>query len=126
MSRVGNKIHPAPGQSQPQGLRTATVEVEGPKGKLDWTLPEGISLSETTALSPSAASRVRLAPAARSMHGTARSLIANMVEGVSAGFTKKLEIHGVGFRAAVKGKTSSTSTSGSPTRCCTRSRTRSR
>ena len=40
----------------------------------------------------------------RAMHGTARSLVANMVEGVSNGFVRRLEIHGVGFRAAVKGK----------------------
>ena len=101
MSRVGNKSIPLP-EKVTIKVDSSTVLVEGPKGKLDWTLPEGITLSEEDgAFSVQRADDSRHL---RSMHGTARSLIANMVEGVSNGFTKKLEIHGVGFRAAVKGK----------------------
>ena len=65
-------------------------------------MPEGLSLNEEDG----AFTVVRGDDSRhlRSMHGTARALISNMVEGVSSGFVKKLEIHGVGFRAAVKGK----------------------
>jgi len=80
----------------------AHVSVEGPKGKLEWDLPEGISLEqkegEVTLLRADEHRKVR------ALHGLARSLVANMVEGVSTGFVKELEIQGVGFRAAVKGK----------------------
>ena len=75
--------------------------MEGPKGKLEWVLPEGITLNqeeESVLLTRSDESRSQ-----KALHGTSRSLVANMVEGVSAGFQRKLEIHGVGFRAAVKG-----------------------
>lgn len=101
MSRVGKKII-----TIPAGVKItqngSDIVVEGPKGKLDWQLPEGIELkvegSEAT-VTPLRESR-RL----NAMHGTSRSLIQNMVDGVSKGFTKDLEINGVGFRAAVKGK----------------------
>ena len=100
MSRVGKKIIPLP-EKVTLKLADSTVEVEGPKGKLSWVLPEGITLSEEDgAYSVGRADDSRHL---RSMHGTSRSLIANMIEGVSTGFVKKLEIHGVGFRAAVKG-----------------------
>ena len=101
MSRVGKKSIPLP---EKVSLKVAgsSVQVEGPKGKLDWDLPEGLTLDEEGG----AFTVVRADDSRqlRSMHGTARALISNMVEGVSNGFVKKLEIHGVGFRAAVKGK----------------------
>jgi large subunit ribosomal protein L6 len=75
--------------------------VEGPKGKLSWNLPEGIQASlEGTELSVTRVSDERKY---RALHGTSRSLINNMIIGVSQGFVKDLEIVGVGFRAAVKG-----------------------
>lgn len=78
------------------------LTVEGPKGKLEWSIPQGLSLEqEDGSVTVARASEER---AIRAMHGTARSLIANMIEGVSNGFIKELEIQGVGFRAAVKGK----------------------
>jgi large subunit ribosomal protein L6 len=101
MSRVGKKSISLP-EKVSLKLADSTVQVEGPKGKLDWDLPEGITLNEDG----DAFTVVRADDSRhlRSMHGTARSLISNMIEGVSSGFVKKLEIHGVGFRAAVKGK----------------------
>ena len=77
MSRVGNKSIPLP-EKVTIKVDSSTVLVEGPKGKLDWTLPEGITLSEEDgAFSVQRADDSRHL---RSMHGTARSLIANMVE----------------------------------------------
>jgi large subunit ribosomal protein L6 len=78
------------------------VNVEGPKGKLSLDLPEGITIevgdSEITVV------RANELRHLRALHGTFRSLIQNLIVGVSEGFVKELEIQGVGFRSAVKGK----------------------
>jgi large subunit ribosomal protein L6 len=101
MSRVGLKPIQLP-EKVAVKLDGTNVQVEGPKGKLDFTLPEGISLqSEDNKVVVSRAAETRQLKA---LHGTARSLINNMIIGVSQGFAKDLEIHGVGLRAAVKGK----------------------
>jgi large subunit ribosomal protein L6 len=101
MSRVGLKPITLP-EKVAVKLDGRTVVVEGPKGKLDFTLPAGISLStEETTVTLSREIETRQLKA---LHGTARSLIQNMVTGVSKGFVKDLEIHGVGLRAAVKGQ----------------------
>ncbi len=102
MSRIGNKTIPLPEKVSVSVSDAGEVSVEGPKGKLRWELPQGISLSQDGG--ELALKRSDEARRTRALHGTARSLVANMVEGVSAGFTRRLEIHGVGFRAAVKGK----------------------
>ncbi len=101
MSRVGKKAI-----TIPAGVTVAInghdVTVKGGKGELHWTMPEGISATvEGTELTVSRADDSRKL---RSLHGTNRSLLSNMVEGVSKGFKKELEIVGVGFKAAVKGK----------------------
>ena len=77
------------------------VSVEGPKGKLQLDLPEltEAKLEENQVVVTRESDEKR----AKAMHGLARSLINNMVIGVEKGFEKKLEIHGVGFKAAVKG-----------------------
>ncbi|MDG2214854.1 MAG: 50S ribosomal protein L6 [Verrucomicrobiota bacterium] len=79
-----------------------TVSVEGPKGKLQLDLPEltEAKLDDNQVLVTRESDEKR----AKAMHGLARSLINNMVIGVEKGFMKKLEIHGVGFKAAVKGQ----------------------
>ncbi|MEJ6717541.1 MAG: 50S ribosomal protein L6 [Akkermansiaceae bacterium] len=78
------------------------VNVEGPKGKLSLDLPEGLTVEvgdgQITVVRASEQRHVR------ALHGTFRSLIYNLMVGVSEGFVKELEIQGVGFRAAVKGK----------------------
>jgi len=78
------------------------VHVEGPKGKLDWEMPKrtGVKIEGTTLT----VSRQSDDAEARALHGLSRALIHNMVKGVSDGFVKKLEINGVGFKAAVVGK----------------------
>lgn len=78
------------------------VRVKGPKGELFSAIPAGLTVSI-------ADGQVRIAregeePHVRACHGLLRSLVANNVEGVTKGFTKELEISGVGFKAEVKGK----------------------
>jgi large subunit ribosomal protein L6 len=101
MSRVGLKPITLP-EKVAVKLDGRTVVVEGPKGKLDFSLPEGIELK--TADGSVVVSRATETRQLKALHGTARSLINNMIIGVSKGFVKDLEIHGVGLRAAVKGK----------------------
>ena len=101
MSRVGQKVIALPDKVSINVGSEGEVTVEGPKGKLQCRLPKGISIDhEESALAVKRENDQRLM---RAIHGTARSLINNMVEGVSNGFMKELEIQGVGFRAAVKG-----------------------
>ncbi len=101
MSRVGLKPISLP-EKVAVKLDGRSVTVEGPKGKLDYTLPEGIDLK--TDDNTVTISRATEQSKHKALHGTARSLINNMITGVSTGFVKDLEIHGVGMRAAVKGK----------------------
>ncbi len=100
MSRVGLKPIQLP-EKVAIKLDGRSVVVEGPKGKLGFDLPAGISLTQedgTVVVSRATESRQH-----KALHGTARSLVNNMIIGVSKGFEKSLEIHGVGLRAAVKG-----------------------
>jgi large subunit ribosomal protein L6 len=79
------------------------VVVQGPKGKLTHPLPAGIAVArEGDALR---VTRVSEGRQERSLHGLTRKLVANMVEGVSTGFTRTLEIIGVGYRADARGNT---------------------
>ncbi|MEN9975019.1 MAG: ribosomal protein [Verrucomicrobiota bacterium] len=101
MSRVGLKPISLP-EKVAVNLNGRTVVVAGPKGQLDFNLPEGISLkNEDGHVIVSRATEQRQH---RALHGTARSLVQNMIIGVTQGFVKDLEIHGVGLRAAVKGQ----------------------
>ena len=101
MSRVGKKTITVPA-GVTVTINGSHVAVKGGKGELSWTLPEGISAAvEGSVLTVSRADDSRKL---RALHGANRSLLANMVEGVSKGFVKELEIVGVGFKAAVKGK----------------------
>jgi large subunit ribosomal protein L6 len=103
MSRVGK----APIKIQ-QGVKIDIkgdlVRVEGPKGKLSHTLPRGVSLkveNNQILVTPHA----ELVGNSGALHGLTRTLVANMVHGVSTGFTRELDIVGVGYRAATKGNT---------------------
>lgn len=80
----------------------STVRVEGPKGKLERTFSDEITIE----LQPAAVvvTRPNDMPRLRALHGTTRALLANMVTGVSAGFSKQLVIEGVGYRAEMQGK----------------------
>ena len=102
MSRIGKNPVPLPDKVT-VSLDGLTVKVKGPKGELERTLPEGVSVSQdnnSILVAPTSTKRI-----SRERHGLCRTLIANMVEGVSNGFSKNLEIVGVGSRAQVKGKT---------------------
>ena len=100
MSRVGLKPITLP-EKVAVKVDGNTVNVEGPKGKLEFSVPSGISLrSEDGSVVVSRATEQR---EHRALHGTVRSIVNNMITGVSEGFSKDLEIHGVGLRAAVKG-----------------------
>jgi large subunit ribosomal protein L6 len=101
MSRVGNKTIVLPSKVTVQAGAAGLVTVEGPKGKLEWTLPNGVNLEVRESVL--AVTRTAEDRRSRAMHGTARAIINNLVKGVSDGFTKSLEIQGTGFRAAVKG-----------------------
>lgn len=80
--------------------RAGEVLVEGPKGKLEWNLPSGVSGKvDGPTLSLSC-----IDDSKRALFGMSRALINNMVVGVSEGYIKELEIQGVGFKAAIKGK----------------------
>ena len=101
MSRIGNKVI-----TVPAGVEVNIVDnfatVKGPKGELkqqfDKDMTFNIEGSEITVVRPSNSKRHR------TVHGTTRAILANMVEGVSAGFKKELELIGVGYRAQMQGK----------------------
>jgi len=82
---------------------TESVRVKGPKGELASRIPPGITVSVADGQVKIA--RANDEPHTRACHGLLRSLVANSVEGVTKGFTKELEISGVGYKAEVKGKT---------------------
>ena len=102
MSRIGRLPIPVPSGVTVQ-LNGSTITTKGPKGSLTRSFPELVSFSlEGDQLKVSRANETKRA---RERHGLCRSLLANMVTGVSTGFGKKLSIIGVGYRASVKGRT---------------------
>ena len=109
MSRIGRKpvaipsgvtveVHPSTGSGQ-----GATIRVKGPKGELTYTLlPEvSVKIEGTNVV----IERKKDTDDSRARHGLTRALVANMVHGVALGYEKQLEIIGVGYKAALKGKT---------------------
>lgn len=101
MSRIGKQPIPVPEKVAVE-LDGLSLTVKGPKGELSRTLPEGVSISQVD--NSIVVSAINSKRKSRERHGLSRSLVANMVEGVSKGYSKKLEIVGVGSRAQVKGK----------------------
>ncbi len=101
MSRIGKKAIEVPAKVK-VSLNGRAVHVEGPKGKLNWELPLSVQAA-LTGNSLTVSTQVE-GQDARAKHGLARSLLNNMIRGVNEGFQKKLEIQGVGFKAAVQGK----------------------
>jgi len=101
MSRIGNKAVEIPAKVKVSIATDGAVAVEGPKGKLNWRLPRNIRASvELDRVSVIRDAETR---SVKALHGLSRSLIHNMVVGVTDGFTKQLEIEGIGFKAAVQG-----------------------
>src|SRR6267142_5770935 len=99
MSRIGNKPIPLP-----SGVKIAVagdkIDVQGPKGKLSFAVPQGISFEQKDGV----LNVKRATEEHRALHGLARALVANAVHGVTTGFKKDMDIVGVGYRAELKGK----------------------
>ena len=101
MSRIGKQPIAIPPAVKVE-VKGQKVLVQGPKGKLDWELPKRTSLKVQDG--KILVSRDGEDAQAKALHGLSRALLNNMVKGVTEGFVKKLEIQGVGFKAAVQGK----------------------
>jgi large subunit ribosomal protein L6 len=103
MSRIGNKPIPVPG-SVKVAVDGRSVRIEGPKGKLQWEHRREVSVKFDEATKQIVVARANDERPARAFHGLTRALINNMIKGVETGYEKKLEIIGVGYQAAIKGK----------------------
>jgi len=99
MSRIGKKPIPIP-QGVTVKFEGNTVLVQGPKGKLDTALPAGVKVEQKDGHLVA----VRENDSQAAVHGLARALVNNAVEGVTRGWTRDLEIVGIGYRAEMKGK----------------------
>lgn len=101
MSRIGKQPIAIPPKVKVE-VKGQQVFVEGPKGKLNWQLPRrtNVKVDNGKVL----IGRQGDDDQVKALHGLSRALVNNMVRGVSEGFVKKLEIQGVGFKAAVQGK----------------------
>jgi len=101
MSRIGKRAVPVP-SNVTATINGREVKIKGPKGELSFTVPEKINVEKTDegiVVTPVDESKM-----ARSMWGMSRTMISNLIVGVTDGYSETLEIHGVGFRAAMKGK----------------------
>ncbi|MBD1821493.1 50S ribosomal protein L6 [Cyanobacteria bacterium FACHB-DQ100] len=101
MSRIGKRPITLPAKVT-VAINGQEVVVKGPKGELSRVLPAGVTIE--TEGDTVTVNRVNDSRMARERHGLCRTLVANMVEGVANGFQRRLEIQGVGYRAAVQGK----------------------
>ena len=101
MSRIGKQPITIPAKVKVD-VKGSKVFVEGPKGKLDMEIPRRTSLKVDKDIIT--VSRDGEDSEAKALHGLSRALLNNLVKGVSEGYVKKLEINGVGFKAAVQGK----------------------
>lgn len=99
MSRVGNKPIPLP-QGVKFEVKGNTVVVQGPKGQVQTHLPTGVQLKQADGF----INVERQSDQYAAVHGLARALVNNAVEGVTRGWTRDLEIVGIGYRAELKGK----------------------
>src|SRR5262245_3716235 len=99
MSRIGKKPVPVP-SGVTANVEGQTVKVKGPKGSLQFVVPDDVTVQldkGVIKVDPRSESK-----RARSMWGTSRTVVANLMTGVTKGFESKLEINGVGYRAAVQ------------------------
>ena len=101
MSRIGKRAVPVP-SNVTATVSGREVKVKGPKGELSFTVPEEIKVEKTAdgiEVSPLEETKM-----ARSMWGMSRTMVSNLIDGVTNGYSRTLEIQGIGFRAAMKGK----------------------
>src|SRR5215470_12251857 len=99
MSRIGKKPIPIP-KGVTVKIEGNTVAVQGPKGKLETPVPPGIRMEQQDGNLVA----IRQDDSQAALHGLARALMNNAVEGVTKGWTRELEIVGIGYRAELKGK----------------------
>lgn len=103
MSRIGKKPIPIP-----DGIKVAvsgqTVQVEGPQGKLSWTPRAEITVTVDAAAKTVTVTRKDDSRMARSLHGLSRTLIANMIQGCQLGYSRSLELYGVGYSVQLQGQ----------------------
>ena len=101
MSRIGKRAVPVP-SNVTATVNGREVKVKGPKGELAFTVPDQIKVEKTAdCIEVSPLDETKMA---RSMWGMSRTMIANLIDGVTTGYSRTLEIQGIGFRAAMKGK----------------------
>ncbi len=101
MSRIGKEPIAVP-SGVTVSITETEIAVKGPKGELNQTIPKGVSVRQDG--EELVVERIDDERKNKSLHGLVRSLVANMIHGVTEGFTKELEIVGVGYRAVAKGK----------------------
>ena len=101
MSRIGKK--PVPVETAKVSLAGQLVKVEGPKGKLELTVHPAITVKMDEAGKEILVTRKDDERQSKALHGLTRALLANMIEGVLKGYARNMEIHGVGFKADLKG-----------------------
>ena len=99
MSRIGKMPIPLSNQAKIE-IKDSNIRVSGPKGTLEQRLTDQVTVSEENGLTT--VLRIDDSKKAKAQHGLYRMLISNMVDGVTKGFTRKLEIAGVGYRAELK------------------------
>src|SRR3954447_6009205 len=102
MSRIGKK--PVPVGAAKVTVQDRHIKVEGPKGKLDLDVHPAITVKMDTEKKELVVTRPDDEKQNKALHGLTRALLANMVEGVTQGYSKSLEIQGVGYKAEQKGK----------------------
>jgi large subunit ribosomal protein L6 len=100
MSRIGRKPIPLPKEVK-INIQGNVIAIQGPKGKLETRLPEGIRVEQQNGHLVA----MREDDSHAALHGLARALVNNAVEGVTKGWARELEIVGIGYRAEMKGKT---------------------
>jgi large subunit ribosomal protein L6 len=101
MSRIGRKPVPVP-TTVKVAIADSTIQIEGPKGKLSFKYRPEIGVKYDQPGNQILVTRSDDERVNRSLHGLTRSLVANMVQGVTSGYTRKLEIVGVGYQAQLK------------------------
>ena len=101
MSRIGNNPITVPA-GVTVSVADGVATVKGPNGTMSRIIPDGITLEQSGDVLT--VSRINDETQYRSLHGLTRTLVANMVHGVTDGYEKRLEIQGVGYRAQLKGK----------------------
>src|SRR5438045_1911394 len=103
MSRLGKKPIPVPANVK-VAVNGRNVLIEGPKGKLEWEHRREVAVKFDEANKQIIVDRMNDERPARAFHGLTWALVKNMVQGAATGYEKKLEIVGVGYQAAIKGK----------------------